>query len=56
MPRNISVGNEKLLICFDDEYCIRDVYFPHVRQENHLGGNHCRFGVFTSIHSLCDHK
>ena len=47
MPRNIPVGNGRLLVCFDDDYCIRDVYFPHVGQENHLSGNHCRFGVWV---------
>jgi GH15 family glucan-1,4-alpha-glucosidase len=26
---------------------MRDVYFPHVGQENHLSGNHCRFGVWV---------
>lgn len=47
MPRNIPVGNGRLLACFDDEYCMRDLYFPHVGQENHLGGNHGRFGVWV---------
>ena len=47
MPRDIPVGNGRLLVCFDDEYCMRDVYFPHVGQENHLGGNHGRFGAWV---------
>ncbi len=47
MARNIPVGNGRLLACFDDEYCMRDLYFPHVGQENHLGGNHGRFGVWV---------
>ncbi len=47
MARDIPVGNGKLLVCFDREYCIRDLYFPHVGQENHLGGNHSRFGVWV---------
>jgi GH15 family glucan-1,4-alpha-glucosidase len=41
------VGNGRLLVCFDKDYRIRDLYFPHVGQENHLGGNPCRFGVFV---------
>jgi GH15 family glucan-1,4-alpha-glucosidase len=45
MPRDIPVGNRQLLICFDNEYRIRDLYFPHVGQENHIGGNICRFGL-----------
>ncbi len=47
MPRDIPLGNGKLLVCFDKDYCIRDLYFPHVGQENHLNGNHCRFGVWA---------
>lgn len=47
MPRDIPIGNGSLLICFDHDYCIRDLYFPHVGQENHLAGNPCRFGVWV---------
>lgn len=47
MPRDIPVGNGKLLICFDKDYCIRDIYYPHVGQENHGGGNVSRFGVWV---------
>lgn len=46
MPRDIPVGNGSLLVCFDAEYRIRDLYFPHVGQENHLGGRPCRLGVW----------
>ncbi len=48
MPRDIPVGNGKLLITFDHRYQLRDVYFPHVGQENHAGNGACRFGVFAS--------
>lgn len=47
MPRDIPVGNGRLLICFDRHYAIRDIYFPHVGQENHVGGNFCRMGVYA---------
>jgi len=47
MPRDIPVGNGKLLVCFDAEYRIRDLYFPHVGQENHVNGNYCRFGIWV---------
>jgi glucoamylase len=47
MPRDIPVGNGKLLLCFDREYRVRDLYFPHVGQENHLGGDYCRFGFWA---------
>lgn len=47
MPRDIPVGNGSLLVCFDLNYQISDLYFPHVGQENHLGGRPCRFGVWV---------
>jgi GH15 family glucan-1,4-alpha-glucosidase len=47
MPRDIPVGNRKLLICFDENYQIRDLYYPHVGQENHVGGSICHFGLWT---------
>ena len=47
MPRDIPVGNGKLLICFDHHYNIRDLYFPHVGQENHVQGEYCRMGVWV---------
>lgn len=46
MPRDIPVGNGKLLICFDHHYNIRDLYFPHVGQENHVQGEYCRLGIW----------
>ncbi len=49
MPRDIPVGNGRLLITFDHQYQIRDLYFPHVGQENHAGAGPCRFGVFSDI-------
>jgi oligosaccharide amylase len=47
MPRDIPVGNGKLLICFDHHYNIRDLYFPHVGQENHVMGEYCRMGIWV---------
>jgi len=47
MPRDIPVGNGTLLVCFDQNYTIRDLYYPHVGQENHLGGRQSRFGVWV---------
>lgn len=49
MPRDIPVGNGRLLFTFDDRYQIRDLYFPHVGQENHAGAGPCRFGVHTDV-------
>lgn len=49
MPRDIPVGNGQMLVAFDDRYQIRDLYFPHVGQENHAGGQPCRFGVWGTL-------
>ena len=46
--RDIPVGNGSLLVTFDDKYHIRDIYFPHVGQENHTQGQPCRFGVWVN--------
>ena len=47
MPKDIPVSNGNLLINFDSDYRIRDVYFPFVGQENHSKGNPFRFGVWV---------
>jgi len=47
MPRDIPVGNGKLLITFDQDYCLRDIYFPHVGRENHTVGHKFRFGIWV---------
>jgi oligosaccharide amylase len=45
--RDIPVGNGSLLVTFDEKYQIRDVYFPHVGQENHTEGFPFRFGIWA---------
>jgi len=45
--RDIPVGNGSLLVNFDEFYQIRDIYFPHVGQENHTEGYPFRFGVWA---------
>lgn len=45
--RDIPVGNGSLLVNFDEKYQIRDIYFPHVGQENHTEGFPFRFGVWA---------
>jgi len=45
--RDIPVGNGQLLVTFDSFYQIRDIYFPHVGQENHTEGFPFRFGVWA---------
>ncbi len=45
MPKPLVVGNGSLLINLDRNASIRDMYFPHVGDENHVNGRHCRVGV-----------
>jgi GH15 family glucan-1,4-alpha-glucosidase len=47
MPRDLPIGNERLLVLFDDDYVLRDFYYPNVGKENHAGGFPFRFGVFV---------
>ena len=47
MPRDLPLGNGRLLIGFDSNYLIRDIYFPHVGRENQTDGAPCRFGVWA---------
>ena len=51
MPRDIPVGNGQMLVTFDHHYRVRDLYFPHVGQENHAGGP-CRFGVWAELPNI----
>ena len=50
MPRDLPIGNGNLMVNFDHEYNIRDVYYPHVGQDNQTNGDVCFFGVW------CDGK
>jgi GH15 family glucan-1,4-alpha-glucosidase len=47
MPRDLPVSNGKLLVNFDLDYRIRDIYFPWIGQENHTRGQEFRFGVWA---------
>ncbi len=47
MPRDIPLGNGRLLVCFDSVSRIRDLYYPHVGQENHVTGNTMRLGIWV---------
>jgi len=47
MPRDLALSNGRLLVMFDREYRIRDVYFPHVGKENHGTGHVFRFGIWV---------
>jgi len=47
MPRDLPVGNGTLLVNFDRRYVLRDIYYPHVGQENHTDGQPNRFGCWV---------
>lgn len=47
MPRDLPLGNGSLLVAFDQNYLIRDLYWPHVGQENHALGHPFRMGVWA---------
>lgn len=47
MPRDLPLGNGSLLVAFDQDYQIRDLYWPHVGQENHAIGHPFRTGVWV---------
>jgi GH15 family glucan-1,4-alpha-glucosidase len=47
MPRDIPVGNGTLLVTFDQDYCLRDLYYPWVGKENHVGGHKFRLGIWA---------
>lgn len=47
MPRDLAISNGRLLVMFDRQYRIRDLYFPHVGKENHGAGHAFRFGIWV---------
>lgn len=47
MPRDLPIGNGTLLVNFDSRYALRDLYFPHVGQENQTAGGPNRFGIWV---------
>jgi GH15 family glucan-1,4-alpha-glucosidase len=48
MPRDLPLGNGNLLVAFDKHYQIRDLYWPHVGQENHAMGHPFRMGIWAN--------
>lgn len=47
MPRDIPVGNGNLLVTFDLDYNIRDIYYPYIGKANHTLGRVSRTGVWV---------
>lgn len=47
MPRDIPLANGSLLVTFDDQYRLRDLFFPVIGGENHALGFPFRFGCWV---------
>lgn len=47
MPRDIVIGNENIIIAFDNKLAIRDFFYPQVGLENHLKGHPIKIGVWV---------
>ena len=47
MPRDLPLGNGKLLINFDKSYNLRDIYWPYVGEELHTRGDISHTGVWV---------
>ena len=47
MPRDVVVGNGHLAIALDDQLRIRDLFFPRVGLENHVGGHRFLLGAWV---------
>jgi len=47
MTRHIVLGNQSLLVNLDKWLQVRDIYYPHVGQENHLMGHAQRLGIYV---------
>src|SRR3989442_7963162 len=47
MPRDLALGNGRLLVTFDSTYSLRHVYSPQVGKEDHTIGHPCRVGIWV---------
>jgi len=45
MVRYLPIGNSRLLVSFDGDYRIVDVYYAHDQAENHAMGHPFRYGI-----------
>ncbi|MFE5319017.1 glycoside hydrolase family 15 protein [Paenibacillus sp. NPDC056579] len=48
MARDLPLGNGNVLVNFDTNYNLRDMYFPFVGQENQAADHLSHFGVWTA--------
>lgn len=47
MPRHLALGNGKMLVNFDAELNMRDLYYPRVGEANHILGHRNALGVWV---------
>lgn len=47
MPRELVLGNGEMLVNLDRHLHLRDLYYPYVGWANHVGGHHCRVGIWV---------
>jgi GH15 family glucan-1,4-alpha-glucosidase len=47
MPRDLPLSNGTLLVNFDRQYHLRDLYWPHAGERNHTDGHVNRAGVWV---------
>jgi GH15 family glucan-1,4-alpha-glucosidase len=47
LARPLVVGNGGLLVCFDERLVLRDLFYPHVGQVNHVVGRRNQIGVWA---------
>ena len=47
MPRDLPFANGRMLVNFDFNYNVRDVYWPHVGERNQTQGHINHFGVWV---------
>ncbi len=43
MPRDLPLANGRMLVNFDANYDLRDIYWPHVGERNQTQGHVNRF-------------
>jgi len=48
MPRDLPLGNGSFLINYDTSYNLRDIYYPHVGQDNQTDGHVNHVGVWAA--------
>ncbi len=47
MPRDLPIANGRMLVNFDSAYTVRDIYWPHIGQQNHTIGDRSRTGIWV---------